>query len=78
MTKDKKYYTWKGVKKLAHILIMFIVGQPLIAQQFTEVLTEETLSKILFKAEFWKSHFATILNYRKQKVINELLDGFDG
>jgi Fic family protein len=40
--------------------------------------TNETLSKILRKAEFWKSHSATILNDRQQKVINMLLDGFDG
>jgi Fic family protein len=40
--------------------------------------TEETLSKILHKADFWKSHSTTILNGRQQKVINRLLDGFDG
>jgi Fic family protein len=40
--------------------------------------TEETLSKILHKADFWKLHSTTILNGRQQKVINRLLDGFDG
>lgn len=40
--------------------------------------TEETLSKILFKAEFWKIHSTTILNERQQKTLNKLLDGFDG
>jgi len=40
--------------------------------------TEETLSKILHKAEFWKLHSTTILNDRQQKIINRLLDGFDG
>lgn len=40
--------------------------------------TEETLSKILYKAEFWKSHSTTILNARQQKILNKLLDGFDG
>jgi Fic family protein len=40
--------------------------------------TEETLSKILHKAEFWKFHSTTILNARQQKIINRLLDGFDG
>ena len=40
--------------------------------------TEVTLSKILHKAEFWKMHATTILNDRQQKVINRLLDGFDG
>ncbi|HOY30653.1 MAG TPA: Fic family protein [Bacteroidales bacterium] len=41
-------------------------------------VTGVTLSKILHKAEFWKSHATTILNDRQQKVINRLLDGFDG
>lgn len=40
--------------------------------------TEETLSKILHKAEFWKLHATTMLNERQQKIINKLLDGFDG
>ena len=40
--------------------------------------TEETLSKILHKAEFWKWHSTTILNDRQYKIINRLLDGFDG
>src|SRR5690554_7133515 len=39
--------------------------------------TEETLSKVLHKAEFWKLHSTTILNDRQQKIINRLLDGFD-
>ena len=40
--------------------------------------TEKILSKVLFKAEFWKLHSATILNERQQKIINKMLDGFDG
>ena len=40
--------------------------------------TDGTLSKILHKAEFWKLHSTTILNDRQQKIINRLLDGFDG
>ncbi|MCC7296959.1 MAG: Fic family protein [Bacteroidia bacterium] len=40
--------------------------------------TEETFSKILHKAEFWKLHSNTILNDRQRKVINRLIDGFDG
>ncbi len=38
--------------------------------------TEETLSKILHKAEFWKLHSTTLLNDRQQRIINRLLDGF--
>jgi Fic family protein len=40
--------------------------------------TQKTLSKILHKAEFWKFHSTTIINERQQKLINRLLDGFDG
>jgi Fic family protein len=40
--------------------------------------TGDTLSKILFKAEFWKIHSTTIFNERQQKTLNKLLDGFDG
>ncbi len=40
--------------------------------------TEEILSKVLYKAEFWKLHSTTILNERQQKTINKLLDGFNG
>jgi Fic family protein len=40
--------------------------------------TDETLSKIRHKAEFWKLHSTTILNERQQKILNRMLDGFDG
>jgi Fic family protein len=40
--------------------------------------TEETLSKILQKAAFWKTHSTTMLNDRQHKILNRLLDGFDG
>ncbi len=40
--------------------------------------TEDILSKIFHKADFWKLHATTILNDRQQKIINRLLDGFDG
>ncbi len=40
--------------------------------------TQDILSKTLFKAEFWKLNSSTILNERQQKMINRLLDGFEG
>ena len=40
--------------------------------------TEETLALILNKAEFWKIHAASVLNDRQRKIINRLLDGFEG
>ena len=40
--------------------------------------TEEILTKIFHKAAFWNLHSTTILNERQQKILNKLLDGFDG
>jgi Fic family protein len=40
--------------------------------------TTETLSRILQKAEFWKTHSKTLLNERQHKILNRLLDGFTG
>jgi Fic family protein len=40
--------------------------------------TEETLTKIFYRAEFWKLHATTILNERQQKTLKRLHDGFDG
>jgi Fic family protein len=40
--------------------------------------TEETLSLVLQKAEFWKLHGNLVLNARQIKVLNKLLDGFEG
>jgi len=40
--------------------------------------TEEILSKVFYKAEFWKLHSTTMLNERQHKMINKLLDGFNG
>lgn len=40
--------------------------------------TENTLKKILHKAEFWKIHSNTPLNDRQRLMLNKLLDGFEG
>jgi len=74
----KQYYekleiTQKGNSDITEWILWFL--QCLInAIDFTD----ETLSKILHKAEFWKTHSTTIFNDRQQKIINRLLDGFDG
>lgn len=41
-------------------------------------LSEQTLSKIMFKAKFWETHQLVSLNERQRKLINKLMDGFDG
>jgi Fic family protein len=74
----KQYYenlekTQKGNSVITEWILWFL--QCLInAIDSTEII----LSKILYKAEFWKLHTTKILNERQQKIINRLLDGFDG
>ena len=40
--------------------------------------SEVTLSAVLNKHRFWQAHAKTILNPRQVKVLNKLLDGFEG
>ncbi len=40
--------------------------------------SSELLANIFRKAEFWREHACTILNERQHKILNKLLDGFDG
>lgn len=40
--------------------------------------TEIILESILTKARFWDTHRNTPLNERQQKMLNKILDGFDG
>ena len=40
--------------------------------------TDAVLSKILAKSLFWKQHAAVSLNQRQIKIINQILDGFEG
>jgi Fic family protein len=40
--------------------------------------SEQTLEAVLVKARFWKSHAGESFNDRQRKVINRLLDGFEG
>ncbi len=40
--------------------------------------TEETLTKVIQKARFWENPQTNSLNDRQKKMLNRLLDGFDG
>jgi Uncharacterized conserved protein len=40
--------------------------------------TDLILLRVLNKADFWNNHSEAILNERQRKLINKLLDGFDG
>jgi Fic family protein len=41
-------------------------------------LTDSVLVRVLFKADFWTKHANTFINERQKKLLNMLLDGFDG
>lgn len=74
----KQYYdilekTQKGNLDITDWIIWFL--QCLInALKSTDII----LSSVLIKADFWKKHSKAILNERQIKLINKLLDGFDG
>lgn len=40
--------------------------------------TDSVLNKVLFKADFWSKHSKTLINERQRKLLNKILDGFDG
>lgn len=40
--------------------------------------TDSVLVRVLFKADFWNKHSKTLINVRQKKLLNKLLDGFDG
>ncbi|MGX8712668.1 MAG: Fic family protein [bacterium] len=42
------------------------------------ITSEQSLSGVLRKTEFWNSHTDTEFNERQRKVINRLFDGFEG
>ena len=40
--------------------------------------TDSVLTRVLFKADFWQKHINTTINDRQRKLLNKLMDGFDG
>jgi len=44
----------------------------------TLISTDLILKKVLYKADFWNKRSRTIINERQRKLLNKLLDGFDG
>jgi len=40
--------------------------------------TDSVLVRVLFKANFWTKHSKTLINERQKKLLNMILDGFDG
>ncbi len=42
------------------------------------ISTEETIQRILYKAEFWDKNKNTVFNSRQRLMLNKLFDNFDG
>ncbi len=40
--------------------------------------TDTILNRVLFKADFWNKHAKTLINERQKKLLNKILDGFEG
>ncbi len=40
--------------------------------------TDIILNRVLFKADFWNRHLKTVMNERQKKMLNKILDGFEG
>jgi Fic family protein len=40
--------------------------------------TDSVLTRVLFKADFWQKHIDTAINDRQRRLLNKLMDGFDG
>ncbi len=40
--------------------------------------TDSVLAKVLFKADFWSKHAKVSINDRQRKLLNRLMDGFEG
>lgn len=40
--------------------------------------TDTILNRVLNKADFWNRHARTIMNERQKKLLNKILDGFEG
>jgi len=40
--------------------------------------TDIVLNRILFKADFWKKQSNIKINKKKKKLLNKILDGFEG
>ena len=40
--------------------------------------TDKILNRVLLKADFWNKHSKTIINERQKKLLNKLMDGFEG
>lgn len=77
--KDRKLYyailekSQKGNLDITEWLLWFIN-----CLQRSIALSEKNLSSVLNKAKFWEDHKTASLNVRQKKMLNKILDGFEG
>ncbi len=74
----KKYYeileqTQRGTSDITDWIVWFLD-----CLKNSLKTTAELLANIFIKADFWKAHSETILNERQRKMLNILLDDFEG
>jgi len=70
---DKLEQTQKGGMDITEWITWFLIC---LDRAFTGA--ETVLASVLRKARFWEAHATDALNDRQRKVVNRLLDGFDG
>jgi Fic family protein len=75
----KEYYemlekTQKGEDLDITVWILWFLNCLINSLKSTDIL----LARIIGKAQFWTKHTNAILNERQKKLINKMLDGFDG
>jgi Fic family protein len=79
IAKDKKNYylmleqSQKGSLDITNWLVWFLE-----TLQKTLIQSEEIIAKTLAKATFWQQHSRTLLNSRQTKMLNLILDSFEG
>jgi Fic family protein len=74
----KEYYniletTQKGSLEITEWLIWFLENLARAIQS-----SEKTLAKVFMKSRFWQIHIDEKFNDRQKKILNLMLDGFDG
>lgn len=77
-TERKRYYDILERSQRGSLDVTAWLSWFLACLQRAIMASEATLSTVLQKHHFWRTHAKTILNPRQVKVLNKLLDGFEG
>jgi Fic family protein len=77
-TERKKYYSILESSQRGPLDVTEWLQWFLACLQRAIVASEDTLATVLNKHRFWQTHAKTVLNPRQVKVLNKLLDNFEG